>query len=84
MEEFPPKMQIPETTKVDVAVPSWHINGHGKSCRNNFNLSYMEGAVRTVGEDVEMIWAGTNLLAPSIHEMGPAAQHDTLNDHWNR
>jgi hypothetical protein len=83
MEEFPPEMQIPEATKVDMAVPGWHINGHGESCRNNFNLSYMEEAARTVGEDIETIWAGTNPLAPSIHEMGPAAWHDTLNDHWN-
>lgn len=43
----------------------------------------MEGAGRTIGEDVETVWAGTNLLAPSIREMGPAARHDTLNDHWN-
>jgi hypothetical protein len=83
MEEFPPQMQIPETTKVGVAIPGWHINGHGESCRENFNLSYMEGAARTVGEDVETIWSGTNPLAPSIREMGPAARHDTLNDHWN-
>ena len=83
MEDFPPEMQIPDTTKVDVAIPGWHINGHGESCRNNFNLSYMEGAGRTVGEDVETVWAGTNPLAPSIREMGPAARHDTLNDHWN-
>ena len=83
MEEFPPEMRIPERTKVDMAIPSWHINGHGNTCRNNFNLSYMEGVGRTVGEDVETIWAGTNPLAPSIREMGPAARHDTLNDHWN-
>ena len=43
----------------------------------------MEGVGRTVGEDVETIWAGTNPLAPSVREMGPAARHDTLNDHWN-
>jgi len=43
----------------------------------------MEGTGRMVGEDVETVWAGTNPLAPSIREMGPAAQHDTLNDHWN-
>ena len=60
--EFSPEMQIPEATKVDVAVPGWHINGHGESCRTIFNLSYMEGAVRMVGKDVETIWAGTNLL----------------------
>ena len=52
-------------------------------CRNNFNLSYMEGAGKTVGEDVETIWASTNLLVLSIREMGPAAQHETLNDQWN-
>jgi hypothetical protein len=83
MEEFPQEMQIPETTQVDVAIPGWHINGHGEFCRNNFNLSYMEGAGRTVGEDIETTWAGTNPLAPSVREMGPAARHDTLNDHWN-
>lgn len=83
MEEFPPDMQIPHTTHIDVGIPGWHINGHGDSCRNNFNLSYMEGVGRTVGEDIETTWAGTNPLAPSVREMGPAARHDTLNDHWN-
>ena len=70
-------------TKVDIAIPGWHINGHGDTCCNNFNLSYIEGAGRTVGEDIEMTWAGTNQLAPSVQEMGPAARHDTLNDQWN-
>lgn len=83
MEEFPLDMRIPDKTEVDVAIPGWHINGHGVTCRDSFNLSYMEGVGRTVGEDVETIWAGTNLLAPSVREMGPAARHDTLNDHWN-
>ena len=83
LEDFPPEMQITETTLVDVAIPGWHINGHGETCRNNFNLSYMEGVGRTIGEDVETTWAGTNPLAPSVREMGPAARHDTLNDHWN-
>lgn len=83
MSEFPKEMQILDTTQVDVAIPGWHINGHGANCRNNFNLSYMEGAGRTTGEDVETTWAGTNLLGPSVREMGPAARHNTLNDHWN-
>jgi hypothetical protein len=83
MEDFPSEMKIPDTTQVEVAIPGWHINGHGESCRDNFNLSYMDGVGRTVGEDVETTWAGTNPLAPSVREMGPAARHDTLNDHWN-
>ena len=56
-----------------------HVTLAGCGCP----LPYIEGAARTVGEDVETIWAGTNPLAPSICEMGPAAQHNTLNDHWN-
>ena len=80
MEEFPSEMKIPDTTKVDVAIPGWHINGHSTSCRDNFNLSYMEGVGRTVGEDVEIMCAGTNPLAPSIWEMAPAARHNTFND----
>lgn len=43
----------------------------------------MEGAGRTTGEDIETTWAGTNSLVPSVYKMGPAAWHDTLNDHWN-
>ena len=83
MADFPEAMRIPDTTWVVVAIPGWHVNGHGTKCRNNFNLSYMEGAGRTMGEDIETTWAGTNILALSIQEMGPAAHHDTLNDHWN-
>jgi hypothetical protein len=83
MAEFPEAMQIPDTTQVSMAIPGWHINAHGVKCRNNFNLSYMTGAGRTTGEDIETTWAGTNPLAPSVREMGPAARHDTLNDHWN-
>ena len=83
MAEFPESMQISDTTQVDVAILGWHINGHGVKCRDNFNLTYMEGAGRTVGEDIETTWAGTNPLAPSVREMGPAARHDTLNNHWN-
>jgi len=83
MAQFPKSMRIPDATQVDVAIPGWHINGHGAKCQNNFNLGYMEGARRMVGEDIETTWAGTNPLAPSVREMGPAAWHDTLNDHWN-
>jgi len=76
-------MRILDMTWVDVAIPGWHINGHGKTCWEKFNLSYMEGTGRTVSEYIETTWAGTNPLAPSVCEMGPATQHDTLNNHWN-
>ena len=66
MEQLLPNMQIPDMTQLDMAIPRWHINGHSETCRTNFNLSYMEGIRRMVGEDVEMIWVGTNPLALSI------------------
>jgi len=74
---------IKPSTKVDVAIPSWHINGHGAKCRKDFCLGYMKGAGRTCGEEVEISWSHTNPLAPSVREMAPGARHDTLNDHWN-
>lgn len=83
MAEFPVEMQINPDIVVDVAIPTWHINGHGDNCKNNFSLSYMPGAGRTCGEDVETTWAHTNALGPSVREMGPGARHETLNDHWN-
>jgi hypothetical protein len=30
MKEFPEHMRISNEVKVEVAVPSWHINGHGQ------------------------------------------------------
>ena len=66
-----------------MAISGWHINGHSDICHSNFNLSYMEGTGRTMGEDIETMWADTNQLASSVWEMGPVARHDTLNDQWN-
>jgi Kyakuja-Dileera-Zisupton transposase len=82
MDDYPDAMRIKPDTRVDVGVPSWHINSHGKDCRDNFSLGYLAGAGRTCGEEVETSWSHTNALAPSVREMGPAARHDTLNDHW--
>ena len=81
--DFPESMQIDPETRVDVAIPSWHINGHGRKCRTDFCLGYTKGAGRTCGEEVETTWSSTNPLAPSVREMAPGARHDTLNDHWN-
>ena len=83
MSDFPEHMRIKPGTKVDIEIPSWHINRHGKRCRSDFCLGYTKGAGRTCGEEVEITWSHTNLLAPSVREMAPAARHETLNDHWN-
>ena len=83
MEAFPDHMKLPDKTKIDAAIPSWHINGHGESCRQNFSLGYLDGVGRTCGEEIETGWSHTNPLASSVCEMGPAARHDALNDHWN-
>ena len=83
MEEFPEHMRISEGVKVGVGVPSWHINGHGKKCQDDYNLGYMKGTGRTCGEEIETSWLHTNALGASVREMGPGARHETLNDHWN-
>jgi Kyakuja-Dileera-Zisupton transposase len=76
-------MQINPATRVDVAIPSWNINGHEERCRRDFYLGYTRAARRMCGEEVETTWASTNPLAPSVREMAPTARHETLNDHWN-
>ena len=83
MVAFPEYMRVGGQTRIEAAIPSWCINGHGQSCRQNFCLSYRKGVGRTCGEEVESSWSHTNPLAPSVCEMGPAACHNTLNDHWN-
>ncbi|KAF8335185.1 hypothetical protein F5887DRAFT_892104 [Amanita rubescens] len=83
MAKFPEHMRLSPETKIDIAIPSWHINAHGEKCRRDFYLGYTLGAGRTCGEEVEVSWSHTNPLAPSVREMGPAARHETLDDHWN-
>lgn len=83
MEGFRTDMKLGPGTEIRTAIPSWHINGHSQACRQNFCLGYMKGAGRTCGEEVETSWSNTNSLAPSTREMGPAARHETLNNHWS-
>jgi len=83
MAEFPEHMRLSPDTKIDVAIPSWHINAHGEKCRRDFYLGYTPGAGRTCGEEVRVSWSHMNPLAPSVWEMGPAARHEALDDHWN-
>ncbi|KAJ3511895.1 hypothetical protein NLJ89_g3832 [Agrocybe chaxingu] len=82
MKEYPPEMQIDPKTRVDAAIPGWHINGHGQPCRTKFALSYLDGAGRTCGDEIEAGWSHTNSLALSVREMAPAVRHETLNDNW--
>jgi Kyakuja-Dileera-Zisupton transposase len=83
MADFPEHMRIQPGMKVNIAIPSWHINGHREKCRRDFCLEYTKGAGRMCSEEVETTWSSTNALVPSIQEMALAAQHETLNDHWN-
>ena len=82
MVDFPDALKINPDTRINVGIPSWHINAHGKKCRENFSLGYLVSAGRTCGEEVETSWSHTNALAPSVREMGPAACHEKLNDYW--
>lgn len=83
MAEFPESMQLNPSVKIDAAVPSFHINGHGQACRQNFALGHLPGGCRTCGDNIESSWSHMNPLGSSIREMSPAARRETLNDHWN-
>jgi hypothetical protein len=76
-------LQLPEDTQLEIGIPSWHVNGHGSYCQNNYSLNYLPSVGRTCGEDVEISWSQTNSLAPSTREMGSGAWQETLNDHWD-
>jgi Kyakuja-Dileera-Zisupton transposase len=82
MKEFPDDLQLDPNVKLEIGIPTWHVNGHGDDCKASYSLGYMQGVGRTCGEDVETTWAQTNSLGTSIREMGPGARHETLNDQW--
>ncbi|PPQ82072.1 hypothetical protein CVT24_009738, partial [Panaeolus cyanescens] len=83
MKTLPPKLQLSEKVSTRVAIPSWHINAHGKSCQQRFHVGYLDGVGRLCGDEVEQTWWITNALGVSVREMGPAGRRETLNDHWN-
>ena len=80
-----PSIPFIDTTSLNsfhVAVPKFHIIGHGASCQASYNLAYMDGIGMTHGEGVETIWSHSTSLATWSRENGPAARHLILDDHW--
>ena len=77
-----PSIDIGSLNSFRVAVPKFHIIGHGASCQATYNLAYMDGVGMTHGESVETIWSHSTSLATWSRENGPAARHLILNDHW--
>ena len=65
-----------------IAVPKFHIIGHGASCQASYNLAYMDGVGMTHGEGVETIWSHSTSLATWSRENGPATHHLILDNHW--
>ncbi|KAF9038738.1 hypothetical protein BJ165DRAFT_1531802 [Panaeolus papilionaceus] len=83
MQDLPTRLHIPDHVDVQVAVPSWHINGHGKSCQERYNVGYMPEVGRLCGDEIEQMWWTTNGLGVSVWEMSSPARHEVINDHWN-
>lgn len=65
-----------------VAVPKFHLVGHGASCQVSYNLALMDGVGMTHGEGVETVWSHSTSLATWSRENGPGARHQILDDHW--
>lgn len=78
-----PPLDIGSLNSFRVAVPKFHIIGHGASCQANFNLAYMDCVGMTHGESVETIWSHSSSLAIWSRENGPAARHLILDTHWD-
>lgn len=78
-----PPLEIGSLNSFCVAVPKFHITGHGEACQATSNLSYMDGVGMTHGEGVETIWSHSSSLAIWSRENAPGARHLILDDHWS-
>lgn len=81
-EKLPAALKLSPSTKIETAIPSWHINGHGKKCQETKHVGYLDGIGRLCGDEVEQTWWSTNILRTSIREMMPAAQHEMMSHQW--
>jgi len=78
----PLNLDLRNLTSFRVAVPKFHLIGHGASCQVPYNLALMDGVGLTHGEGVETVWSHSTSLATWSRENGPAARHQILDDHW--
>jgi len=78
-----PQLDLSTLNSFRVAVPKFHLVGHGTSCQATFNLAFMDGVGMTHGEGVETIWSHSTSLATWSRENGPAARRLILDDHWS-
>lgn len=70
------------TEIIRVAIPDFHINGHGQKCQSPFSLIRMPKVGRFCAEGIETEWASTNPLAASAREMTTFHREELLNDNW--
>ncbi|KAH8115645.1 hypothetical protein DFH11DRAFT_1507356, partial [Phellopilus nigrolimitatus] len=66
-----------------VAVPKFHLKGHGERCQSPYSLNFLRHSARTDGEGIERGWSHINPIAMATREMGPGFRHDTIDDHWS-
>ena len=78
----PLSLNLQELSRWCVAIPKFHLVGHGVSCQVPFNLALMDGVGLTHGEGVETIWSNSTSLATWSWENGPGARHLALDNHW--
>ena len=81
--QLPASLQFDfDSVTFDGAIPKFHLNAHGESCRTVYSLNFYPGVGRTDGEGIEHDWASVNGAARSTKEMGEGSRHDTLDDIW--
>ncbi|KAG6824857.1 hypothetical protein H0H92_005595, partial [Tricholoma furcatifolium] len=83
---MPANLQLINAPKIRFKVPKFHLPPHKPECHGPYSLNFTPRVGRTDGEGVERNWSWLNGAAPSTSQMGPGAQHDTLDDFmgfWN-
>ena len=79
---FPP-LQLSNLNYWKVAVPKFHLSGHGNECQVLFNLTYTKWAGQMDGKQIEGRWVQTTSMATWTWESGLNACQGILDNHWN-
>ena len=79
---FPP-LQLSTLKYWRVAVPKFHLPGHGTNCQLSYNLAYIKWAGQMDGKCIEVGWVQTSPMATWTQESGLNTCRGILDDHWN-
>ena len=66
---------------IDRAIGLFHVHGHKEECFYRYAPSFIPGSGVVAGEILESLWAGMNMITPTVRMATLAHRAELIDDH---